>query len=342
MKEMKIYIKAPLSFGHLPEGERKDGSRKTEVGSTKTELSFGNLLTCKSSLPAPLSPCMKGDEISRWLSGLVAGSEGVGIDFNAVGSGDADRFEDEATADLSACEAPDKVGLKAPDKVGLRTPDNVERKGKNEFQNSQFNDVFDFNAVRSNDADRLEDEATADLSACEAPDNVGLRTPDNVERKAPLSYGHLSPSVLRTSPLKGEGNPSVLRTSPLKGRENNIQKGWNNPAGDNTAGNDIPTISPTPLEEVTCRQAGMVETFLPPSPSGEGWGEVPLPPPLWGGREGLPPLWGGREGLSLWGGREGRPPRLPRGGFNSGDFPGAAAITRGTMFNWQFPGISRQ
>ncbi len=87
--------------------------------------------------------------------------------------------------------------------------------------------------------------------------------------------------------------------------------------------NDIPTISPTPLEEVTCRQAGMVETFLPPSPSGEGWGEVSLPPPLWGGREG-------------------RPPRLPRGGFNSGDFPGAAAITRGTMFNWQFPGISRQ
>ena len=31
-----------------------------------------------------------------------------------------------------------------------------------------------FNAVRSNDADRLEDETTAaDLSACEAPDNVG-------------------------------------------------------------------------------------------------------------------------------------------------------------------------
>ncbi len=38
-----------------------------------------------------------------------------------------------------------------------------------------------FNAVRSNDADRLEDETTAaDLSACEAPDNVELRTPDNV------------------------------------------------------------------------------------------------------------------------------------------------------------------
>jgi hypothetical protein len=109
-----------------------------------------------------------------------------------------------------------------------------------------------------------------------------------------------------------------------------------------TAGNDIPTISPTPLEEVTCRQAGMVETFLPPSPSGEGWGEVSLPPPLWGGREGLPPLWGGREGLSPLGGWEGHPPRLPRGGFNSGDIPGAAAITRGTMFNWQFPGISRQ
>ena len=106
--------------------------------------------------------------------------------FNAVRSGDADRLEDETTADLSACEAPDNVGLRTPDNVGLRTPDNVERKGKNEFQNSQFNDVFDFNAVRSNDADRLEDEATAaDLSACEAPDNVGLRTPDNVGLRTP-------------------------------------------------------------------------------------------------------------------------------------------------------------
>ncbi len=77
----------------------------------------------------------------------------------------------------------------------------------------------------------------------------------------------------------------------------NIQKGWNNPAGDNTAGNDIP----------------------PPSPSGE----VSLPPPLWGGREGLPPLWGGREGL---------PPRLPRGGF-FGDSPGAAAITSNVLYS---------
>ncbi len=31
-----------------------------------------------------------------------------------------------------------------------------------------------FNAVRSNDADRLEGSSNEDLSACEAPDNVGL------------------------------------------------------------------------------------------------------------------------------------------------------------------------
>jgi hypothetical protein len=75
----------------------------------------------------------------------------------------------------------------------LRTPDNVERKGKNEFQNSQFNAVFDFNAVRSNDADRLEDEATADLSACEAPDNVGLKAPDNVGLRTPDNVGLRTP-----------------------------------------------------------------------------------------------------------------------------------------------------
>ncbi len=97
----------------------------------------------------------------------------------------------------------------------------------------------------------------------------------------------------------------------------NIQHEWNNPAGDNTVGNDIP----------------------PPSPSGE----VSLPPPLWGGREGLPPLWGGREGRPpLWGGREGLPlfgggpeglpPRLPRGGF-FGDSPGAAAITSNVLYS---------
>ncbi len=42
-----------------------------------------------------------------------------------------------------------------------------------------FNAIPNFNAVRSNDADRLEDETTtADLSACEAPDNVGLKAPE--------------------------------------------------------------------------------------------------------------------------------------------------------------------
>ncbi len=125
------------------------------------------------------------DNVERkWKNEFQNSQFNAVFDFNAVRSNDADRLEDEATADLSACEAPDNVGLKAPDNVELRTPDNVERKGKNEFQNSQFNAVFDFNAVRSNDADRLEDEATAaDLSACEAPDNVGLKAPDNIERK---------------------------------------------------------------------------------------------------------------------------------------------------------------
>ncbi|MDX9909753.1 MAG: hypothetical protein RBS23_09855 [Mariniphaga sp.] len=67
------------------------------------------------------------------------------FDFNAVRSGDADRLEDETTADSEL-----------------------------------------FNAVRSNDADRLEDETTtADLSACEAPDNVGLKAPDNVGLRTP-------------------------------------------------------------------------------------------------------------------------------------------------------------
>jgi hypothetical protein len=55
-----------------------------------------------------------------------------------------------------------------------------------QISNIQYSD---FNAVRSGDADRFTNEATtADLSACEAPDNVGLRIE---KEEAPLSCGHL-------------------------------------------------------------------------------------------------------------------------------------------------------
>ena len=59
--------------------------------------------------------------------------------FNAVRSNDADRFEDETTADLSACEAPDNVERKAPDNVGLRPPENEEKKQTKHNKDKQNN-----------------------------------------------------------------------------------------------------------------------------------------------------------------------------------------------------------
>jgi hypothetical protein len=113
---------SPSPFGEgRGEANNESGSPKSEVGSPKWESGFDNLLNHCSNLPAPLSPFMKGDEFRP----LVAGTEGVGIDFNAVRSGDADRFNIVASsADLSV-----------PIAIGIR-PDNVGQTGKenNEYR----------------------------------------------------------------------------------------------------------------------------------------------------------------------------------------------------------------
>ncbi len=96
-----------------------------------------------------------------------------GLKVNAGRSDDAVRLEDaekQLTADLSACAAPDNVNM-----------DNVKCCGVvvNMVRYFEVNAVgfVVVNAVRSSDADRLEDaekQLTADLSACVSPDNVDI------------------------------------------------------------------------------------------------------------------------------------------------------------------------